>query len=113
MLFFCSFLKVFFLLFKKILILNVAAREAVSVKNNKLKEASEECEAADGNLEKLLVDAQKEGFEMKTSGISYEMKLKSAEISVGLILIKEQIVNAKVAEGYRTTVQEDRNQLLR
>lgn len=70
-----------------------------------------EYNAAGKNLDELVLNAPNDGFATKASVISSEMKLKAAEVCLGLVLVKEEMVNAKVAEAYQGAVRESRNQL--
>lgn len=87
------------------------AKSAALVANNQLKTATAEYDASCKNLEELAQYAPNEGFVTRASTITSEMKLKAAEVNLGLVLVKEAIANAEVVEAYQSAVQESRNQL--
>ena len=84
---------------------------AASVASCQLKATSTEYDTSCKSLEELVLSAPNEGFATRASIISSEMTLKAAEVNLGLVLVKEEMANAKVAEAYQSAVQESRHQL--
>lgn len=72
-----------------------------------------ECERSGLSLMKLVEIAEEKGYLSKGSTIASEMKVKEAEIDLGLLKVKEAIINANVADHYRESIRESRDLIKR
>lgn len=62
-------------------------------------------------LKELVDRAPKEGFVAKAADIASDMRVKEAEVDLGLVLVKEIVANAEVVEHCRGMIQENKDKL--
>lgn len=87
------------------------AKAATAVAYTELKEAAREYDISSQKLKELLQRAPAEGFMAKAGDIAGDMRVKEAEVDLGMVVVKEAVTSASVAEGYREAIQESKDKL--
>lgn len=92
-------------------VFSAEAKDAASVAHTQLKEAAKNYDRSSGKLKELLQRAPAEGFMAKAGDIASDVRVREAEVDLGMVVVKEAVASAVVMEGYREAIQESKDKL--
>ena len=87
------------------------AKVATSKAHGELQKAAQEYDKSSRQLKGLVEMAPSKGFMSEANVIASDMKVKEAEVDLGLLLVKEAVTGAVVVEEYREAIQQSRDKL--
>lgn len=79
--------------------------------HSELMEAAREYDRSSHKLKELLQRAPAEGFMAKAGDIAGDMRVKEAEVDLGLVVVKEAITSASVMDSYNEAIRESKDKL--